>query len=491
MERYILALDAGTTSSKSVLFDHKGNVIAVAQKEISQYFPQPGWVEHDPIEVWNTQLETMHQVIDKAAIQAQQIVGLGITNQRETTILWNKKTGKPIGNAIVWQDRRTIDICDALKKHESLFRDKTGLVLDPYFSGSKIRWLLESDSKIRNLATSGELLFGTVDTWLLWHLTGRKDHITDVTNASRTLLFNIHTLTWDDDLLALFDIPQCILPQVVASSGIITYTDAALFGESIPISGIAGDQQAALFGQLCFEKGDVKNTYGTGCFCVVNTGLQPLKSSSGMLTTIGYQIEDKVHYAIEGSVFTTGALIQWLRDGLGILEHVDQIEALANTVCDNGGITFVPALSGLGAPYWNPHIKGALLGISRGTRKGHIARATLEAIALRTYDIVSEIEKELQTQITSLKVDGGASKNNLLMQIQSDLIQTNVIRPKTTETTAMGVAFLSGLGVGFWKSKEELFEIWEIDQTFYPNKTSEPHDIIQQWKSNISRFISA
>ncbi|MCY3998096.1 MAG: glycerol kinase GlpK [Flavobacteriaceae bacterium] len=490
MEQYILALDAGTTSSRSILFDRKGHIAGMAQIELTPCFPQSGWVEHDPIEIYNTQLKTIHQVMDNTGIRASQIAGIGITNQRETTILWNKKTGKPIGNAIVWQDRRTKDICDDMKSHESVFKEKTGLVLDPYFSGTKIHWLLQSDPKVKKQAEAGDLLFGTVDSWLVWHLSGGEDHITDITNASRTLLFNIHTLQWDTELLEILGIPQCILPRVVSCSEKLSQTTPSLFGESIPISGIAGDQQAALFGQLCFEKGDIKNTYGTGCFCIINTGNQALKSSSGMLTTIGYQIDGNVHYAIEGSVFTAGALIQWLRDQLGIIDTSHQIEALANTVSDNGGITFIPALSGLATPYWNPDVRGALMGITRGTQKGHIARAALEAIALRTYDIVSEMQKELQRPIGSLKVDGRVSNNDLLMQIQSDLIQAKVIRPKTTETTALGAAFLSGLSVGFWKSKDELIDIWEVDQTFHPNKSNHSQPLIQQWQSNISRVLS-
>ncbi|MCY4561828.1 MAG: glycerol kinase GlpK [Flavobacteriaceae bacterium] len=487
MEQYILALDAGTTSSRSILFNRFGKVIAIAQNEITQYFPNVGWVEHDPIEIWETQLLSIRQVLTTAAVEASQIAAIGIANQRETTVIWDRKSGKPIHNAIVWQDRRTTDICKNLSAYSNIFKEKTGLVLDPYFSGTKIHWLLENIPNMRQMAEENQVAFGTIDSWLVWNLTSGKEHITDSTNASRTLLFNIHSLQWDDQLLGLLDIPKCILPQVVESSGELAFSE--LFGHSIPISGIAGDQQAALFGQLCLDKGDIKNTYGTGCFCVINTGNQPVQSSTGMLTTIGYQLSGKIHYALEGSIFVAGALIQWLRDQLDFIVQAKEIEKLALSVRDNGGVTFIPALSGLGAPYWKPHTRGAILGITRGTKKGHIARAALEAIALRTYDIISEMQKDLQTKITSLRVDGGLSNNNLLMRIQSNILNAKVVRPKTTETTALGVAFLSGLGVSYWNSLEEISDIWEVDRVFHPSMKKESNEIINQWQTNIARML--
>jgi glycerol kinase len=490
MEKYILALDAGTTSSRAILFEHNGGIKAIAQHEFTQYFPKESWVEHDGLEIWNTQLKAINEVIEKAQINIEQIHAMGITNQRETTLIWNRKTGIPIHNAIVWQDRRTSGICDSLKKEgkEKQFYDKTGLILDAYFSGTKIKWILDQDPKIREAAENGELAFGTIDSWLIWNLTKGSVHVTDVTNASRTLLFNIHTLEWDDELLITLGIPKGLLPNVVSCSEKVGETDLSIFNHPIPIAGIAGDQQAALFGQMCIEPGDVKNTYGTGCFCIMNTGSKPVISKNQMLTTIGYQINGEVSYALEGSVFIAGAVVQWLRDQLGIINQASEIEALAETVENNGGVTFIPALAGLGAPYWDSKATGSILGITRGTNKGHIARAVLEAIALRVREIVIEMQKDANTTFKTLKVDGGASNNNLLMQIQADLLKAEVIRPQTTETTALGAAFFAGLATGFWESVESLATIWTVDKQFSPNSNSDTEKTINLWKERISKL---
>jgi glycerol kinase len=423
--KYILAIDAGTTSSRAILFDKNAEPIQIAQYEFNQIFPKEGWVEHDALEIWNTQLKAVKDVINNSKIEPNQIVSIGITNQRETTVIWNKKTGIPVFNAIVWQDRRTADFCDQLKKNNKteLIQNKTGLVIDAYFSGTKIKWILDNDPSIRNQANNGELLFGTIDTWLIWNLTNGKTHITDPSNASRTLLYNIKEDDWDNELLSLFDIPKNILPKVVDSSSTSAYVDDKFFGVRIPISGIAGDQQAALFGQLCTDQGDIKNTYGTGCFCMMNTGKTFVKSKNKMLSTIAWRIDGEVTYALEGSVFVAGALIQWLRDKLGIIKNAAEVENLAKSVDNNGGITFIPALSGLAAPYWDPYAQGTIFGITRGTENGHIARAALESIALRTRDIIIEMEKDAGIKFSNLKVDGGASNNNLLMQIQSNLLR--------------------------------------------------------------------
>ena len=490
MEKYILALDAGTTSSRAILFEHNGGIKAIAQHEFTQYFPKESWVEHDGLEIWNTQLKAINEVIEKAQINIEQIHAMGITNQRETTLIWNRKTGIPIHNAIVWQDRRTSGICDSLKKEgkEKQFYNKTGLILDAYFSGTKIKWILDQDPKIREAAENGELAFGTIDSWLIWNLTKGSVHVTDVTNASRTLLFNIHTLEWDDELLTTLGIPKGLLPNVVSCSEKVGETDLSIFNHPIPIAGIAGDQQAALFGQMCIEPGDVKNTYGTGCFCIMNTGSKPVISKNQMLTTIGYQINGEVSYALEGSVFIAGAVVQWLRDQLGIINQASEIEALAETVENNGGVTFIPALAGLGAPYWDSKATGSILGITRGTNKGHIARAALEAIALRVREIVIEMQKDANTTFKTLKVDGGASNNNLLMQIQADLLKAEVIRPQTTETTALGAAFFAGLATGFWESVESLATIWTVDKQFSPNSNSDTEKTINLWKERISKL---
>ena len=491
MDKFILAIDAGTTSSRVILFDKNASAVEIAQYEFNQIFPKQGWVEHDAIEILNTQLKAIRDVINNSKIDPNNIDSVGITNQRETTVIWNKKTGKPVFNAIVWQDRRTASFCDDLIKNNKteLIQNKTGLVVDAYFSGTKIKWILDSDPKIRSQANDGELLFGTIDTWLIWNLTNGKSHITDPSNASRTLLYNIKKDSWDDELLSLFDIPKNILPNVVDSSSISAHIDAKIFGAKIPISGIAGDQQAALFGQLCTEEGDIKNTYGTGCFCMMNTGKTFVKSNNKMLSTIAWRINGEVTYALEGSVFVAGALVQWLRDKLGIIKDAPEVENLANTVKDNGGITFVPALSGLAAPYWDPYAQGTIFGITRGTENGHIARAALESIALRTRDIIIEMEKDAGIKFSSLKVDGGASNNNLLMQIQSDLLNTRVIRPKTTETTALGIAFLAGLATGFWKDIPSLKSLWIEDRSFKPKQENDSEQLVELWNKRIKKVL--
>ena len=490
--KYIIAIDAGTTSSRAILFDKKGHQIGVAQNEFTQFFPQNGWVEHDANEIWESQKKAILDLIKQTGVHDEEIVAIGITNQRETTIIWNKETGEPVGNAIVWQDRRTASICAELKqKHEATFTAKTGLVLDPYFSGTKIKWILDQDPKLKKQATEGKLAFGTVDSWLIWKLTDGKTHVTDVTNASRTLLFNIHTLDWDDELLEILDIPKAILPRVVSCSEVVGETSVKSLGKKLTISGIAGDQQAALFGQLCWESGDVKNTYGTGCFCIMNTGGKAIVSKNKMLTTIGYQIGGETTYAIEGSVFIAGALIQWLRDELNMVTESSQIEALAKTVSDNGGITFLPSLTGLGAPYWEPSATGGILGITRGTKKGHIARAALEAIALRSYELVSAMQKDANTNFSVLKVDGGASQNNLLLQIQANVLNTKVVRPEITETTALGAAFFAGLAVGFWKNQEEIQNLWKENAQFNPDSDKDyTNQMIALWNQRIQVLLN-
>lgn len=489
MNKYILSIDAGTSSSRAILFDKSGKSVGVSQHEFKQYFPKESWVEHDANEIWKTQLMAITEVLKKSDIAEEQIHAMGITNQRETTILWNKKTGAPVHNAIVWQDRRTASLCESLKEKgkSSIFHEKTGLILDAYFSGTKIKWILDQDPELRKQAENGDIAFGTVDSWLIWNLTNGDKHVTDITNASRTLLFNIHTLQWDEELLEILDIPKKILPKVVSCSEKIAKTSEKIFKQQIDICGIAGDQQAALFGQLCVEEGDVKNTYGTGCFCIMNTGKTPVKSNNKMLTTIGYQINGEVSYALEGSVFIAGAAVQWLRDQLQIISSAPEVESLAKTVDNNGGVTFIPALAGLGAPYWNPHATGTLIGITRGTQRGHIARATLEAVAMRTKEIITAMQKDAKTNFKSLKVDGGGSTNNLLMQIQSNLLEVDVVRPETTETTALGAAFFAGLASGFWDSIESLKKAWNINKTFKPIKNEETQNIITLWEKRIKK----
>lgn len=489
MKSYILAIDAGTTSSRAIIFDKKGTKIATAQQEFQQYFPQNGWVEHDAEEIWNTQLKVIKEVVQKANTSLEEIAAIGITNQRETTVVWNKKTGVPVGKAIVWQDRRTSATCETLKQEgkADLFVQKTGLVLDAYFSGTKIKWILDQSSELRQQAKEGDLAFGTIDSWLIYKLTAGSKHITDVTNASRTLLFNIHELKWDNELMTLLDVPEKMMPEVVSSSEIVAHTDTGVLGAAIPISGIAGDQQSALFGQLCWNEGEVKNTYGTGCFCIMNTGTKAVQSKNKMLTTIAWKIGDQVEYAIEGSIFVAGALVQWLRDQLRLIDSAPEVEALASSVADNGGVTFIPALTGLGAPYWNPNATGAIIGLTRGTTDAHIARAALEAIALRSMEIIVEMQKDAGVEFSSLKVDGGASNNNLLMQIQADLLNAEVVRPKETETTAMGAAFLAGLAVGFWSSKDEIKTMWQEDKIFHPSTNNDAKKIIEMWNNRIEK----
>ena len=466
--KYVLALDQGTTSSRAVLFDRVGQIKALAQKEFKQIFPQAGWVEHDPEEIWSSQLQVAKEIMD--GIDKTDILTIGITNQRETTVIWDKTTGKTIYNAIVWQDRRTAYMTDRLKIDglEQIFQSKTGLVLDPYFSGTKVKWILDNIEGARAKAEQGKLAFGTVDAWLVWNLTDGRHHITDVTNASRTLLYNIHELSWDSELLDILDIPTSILPEVVSSSTVYGSTAKKLFGFEIPISGIAGDQQAALFGQNCIKPGMVKNTYGTGCFVLMNTGGKPIKSGQNLLTTIAWQLSDKVEYALEGSVFVGGAVVQWLRDGLGIIKSSSEIEDIASQVNETEGVYLVPAFSGLGAPYWDPHARGTIVGITRGTTHLHIARAALESIAYQSFDLLKAMEADSGIQLEQLRVDGGAAVNNLLMQFQADLLGVSVIRPKITETTALGAAYLAGLSVGFWEDWDEISGQWQTERKFEP-----------------------
>ena len=489
-EKFILSLDQGTTSSRSILFNKSGEIVAMSQKDFTQIFPEEAWVEHDPMEIWNSELWTMQDVLKKASITEDSIAGIGITNQRETTIVWERNTGKPIYNAIVWQDRRTAQYCDELieQNHMDRIKNKTGLVLDAYFSATKVKWILDHVDGAREKAENGELCFGTVDTWLVWQLTKGKTFVTDVSNASRTLIFNIHTLTWDDELLELFTIPKSMLPEVKGNSEVYAHIASEVLAGDIPIAGIAGDQQAALFGQLCVEKGMVKNTYGTGCFLLMNTGETPVLSKNNLLTTIAWKINDRVHYALEGSVFIGGASIQWLRDGMGLIDEAKEVEDLANSVQDNGGVYFVPALTGLGAPHWDSYARGAIFGITRATTKGHIARATLEGIAYQVYDIVKAMEEDAGNKGKELRVDGGASANNLLLQFQSDIFNVNIKRPQILETTALGAAYFAGLAVGYWNSIDELKTQWKVDQEFTPKKTeTEIKDQLLSWQKALDR----
>lgn len=469
MNKFILALDQGTTSSRAIVFDHNGLPIAAAQKEFKQLFPSPGWVEHDSEEIWSTQAGVALEAITKAGLDSKDISAIGITNQRETTVVWNRKTGKPVYNAIVWQDRRTAVYCDQLK-NDGLGRtilEKTGLIIDAYFSATKVKWILDNVKGTRDLANKGELAFGTIDSWLIWNFTKRKLHITDVSNASRTMLFNIHTLNWDDDLLKLFDIPANILPDVRSSSEVYGET-IGQFSTSIPVAGIAGDQQAALFGQMCVDPGMVKNTYGTGCFMVMNIGTKPIESKSKLLTTVAWKIGSRTDYALEGSIFIGGAVIQWLRDSLGIIKKSADVEKLAAKVSDSEGVYFVPAFTGLGAPYWNQYARGTITGITRGSTAAHIARAALDSIAYQTLEVLIAMKKDSGIDIRELRVDGGATVNNNLMQFQADLLQANVVRPKITETTALGAAYLAGLAVNYWADLKEIRQQWQVDHTFSP-----------------------
>jgi glycerol kinase len=480
---YILALDQGTTSSRAIIFDRAGAVKALAQKEFRQHFPQPGWVEHDATEIWASQAGVAAEAITRAGLSPKDIAAIGITNQRETTVLWDKRTGAPLNHAIVWQDRRTASLCDRLKSDglEQLFRQKTGLVLDPYFSGTKLAWLLDNIPGARQKAETGELAFGTIDSWLVWNLTGGRRHITDVSNASRTLLFNINTLAWDNELLQVLNIPRAILPEVVDSSAVYGETAGAPFAANIPIAGMAGDQQAALFGQVCTRPGMVKNTYGTGCFMLMNSGAKPVMSKSKLLTTVAWRIGGKTEYALEGSVFIAGAAVQWLRDGLGIIKKSSDVETLAASVQDNGGVYVVPAFAGLGAPHWDPYARGTIVGITRGTTAAHIARATLESIAFQVTDVLTAMEADAGVSLAELRVDGGATVNNLLMQFQADLLGVPVVRPMINETTALGAAYLAGLAVGYWQDKEEIAKQWQMERTFTPQMERGKVAELREW----------
>jgi len=470
-DQYILALDQGTTSSRAMLFDRKGNVVSVAQKEFRQIYPHPGWVEHDPQEIWATQAGVAAEAVTHAGLNGTSIAAIGITNQRETTIVWDRETGHPIYNAIVWQDRRTADFCDQLKAQglEQTFRAKTGLPIDSYFSATKIRWILDNVDGAREKARQGKLAFGTVDSWLVWNFTKHELHITDVTNASRTMLFNIHTLQWDDELLDALDIPRSMLPEVRPSSEVYGPTKTTVFASKIPLAGIAGDQHAALFGQMCTRSGMVKNTYGTGCFLVMNTGTKPIESKNNLVTTIAWQIGDQVDYALEGSIFIAGAVVQWLRDGLGIIRTASEIEALARGVEHSDGVYLVPAFAGLGAPHWNARARGTLFGVTRGTTSAHIARAALDSIAYQSVDVLKAMEADSGIHIDELRVDGGACANNLLMQFQADILGVDAVRPQVSETTALGAAYLAGLATGYWKDIDELQSQWKLEHRFSPS----------------------
>lgn len=489
-EQFILSIDQGTTSSRAILFNASGEIIGMGQKDFKQYFPQPGWVEHDPEEIWSSQWEAIQKAIEYAGISHHQIAAIGITNQRETTLIWDRNTGKPIYNAIVWQDRRTSKFCDELRNagHIETFKKKTGLVIDSYFSGTKIRWILDHVPGAKEKADQGELCFGTIDSWIVWKLTQGEKHVTDVSNASRTLLFNIHNLLWDSELQKLLSVPDSLLPNVVASSEIIGHTASGMFDVPIPISGIAGDQQAALFGQQCTQKGMVKNTYGTGCFLLMNTGNKPVYSENNLLTTIAWKIGNETTYALEGSVFVGGAAVQWIRDGLELIKDASEIESLAVSVPDNGDVYFVPALAGLGAPYWDSYARGTIVGLTRGSTKAHLARATLEGIAYQVYDIVRCMEADANTKGSELRVDGGATANNFLLQFQSDIFGFPVVRPKQLESTALGAAYLAGLAVGYWNNIESLQSQWAKDKVFQPSmRFEEAEHLILKWHRAVGR----
>ncbi|RTK98836.1 MAG: glycerol kinase [Proteobacteria bacterium] len=492
MKKYILALDQGTTSSRAILFDHDGNICSSKQLEFTQIFPEPGLVEHDPMEIWLTQLTTAKLAMSSIGAQADDIAAIGIANQRETTIVWNTETGIPIYNAIVWQDRRTSDIVDELKAngYADLFKQRTGLVLDAYFSGTKLKWILDHVANARNLANENKLAFGTVDTWITWNLTNRRAHVTDESNASRTLLFNIHTGKWDEELLKILDIPSNILPTVVSSSGVIGEASSGLFSSRIPVAGIAGDQQAATFGNLCIKPGMVKNTYGTGCFLLKNTGDKALESKNNLLTTTGWQIDGKRNYCLEGSVFIAGAAVQWVRDGIRFIDESAEIEKLATEVPDNGGVYMVPAFAGLGAPHWDQYARGALFGITRGTTQAHIARATLESIAFQVSDVVQAMKSDSGLGLTALRVDGGACRNNFLMQFQADVLDCIVERPTCLELTALGAAYLAGLAVGFWHSTDELEQVWKVERIFEPQMKKElREELLEYWHRAVTRSL--
>ena len=491
--KYIMALDQGTTSSRAILFDKEGNVVATSQKEFTQFYPKIGWVEHNPMEIWGSQSGVMREVLETNSIRPEEVCAIGITNQRETTIVWEKSTGKPVYNAIVWQCRRTSEICDELKEkgYEKLIKDKTGLILDAYFSATKIKWILDNVEGAREKAENGELLFGTVDTWLIWNLTRGKVHVTDYTNAARTMLYNIKELKWDDEILEILDIPKSMLPDVKPSSYIYGHTDEGMLsGAQIPIAGCAGDQQAALFGQTCFEEGSAKNTYGTGCFMLMNTGENIVESKHGLLTTIAWGVDGKVEYALEGSIFIGGASIQWLRDELRVLYDAKQSEFYANSVKDTNGVYVVPAFTGLGAPYWDMYARGAIMGLTRGANRAHLVRATLESIAYQVKDVLNAMQEDSGLKLKDLRVDGGASSNNFLMQFQSDILDVNIDRPKVVETTALGAAYLAGLAVEFYNNKDEIKKSWIIDREFIPNMSDDKRNLLYKgWKKAVSRSL--
>lgn len=492
MKKYILALDQGTTSSRAIVFDSMGLPVASARKEFTQVFPAPGWVEHNPDEIWSTQAGVAVEALARAGIDSTQIAAVGITNQRETTVVWNRKTGRPVCNAIVWQDRRTSDYCDRLKNDGlgDLIREKTGLIVDAYFSATKLTWILDNVAGARKMAENGELAFGTVDSWLIWNLTGGRLHITDVSNASRTMLFNIHSLEWDEELLRLFSIPAAILPDVRSSSELYGLTSGT-FTKPVPIGGIAGDQQAALFGQMCIERGMVKNTYGTGCFMMMNTGTTPVVSASRLLTTVAWRIGERTDYALEGSIFIAGAVVQWLRDGLGIIKDSADVEKLAGEVHSSDGVYLVPAFAGLGAPYWNQHARGIITGLTRGSTSSHIARAALEGIAFQAYDVLLAMQNDSGLKINELRVDGGATANNLLMQFQSDILMSDVVRPGITETTALGAAYLAGLASGYWSSIDSIREQWQIERRFFPSMDPEARErLLNGWNRAVNATIA-
>ena len=492
-KKFILALDQGTTSSRAIVFDHNGHIKSVAQKEFTQYFPQPGWVEHNPNEIWSSQASVIAEAISSIDINGLDIAGIGITNQRETTIVWDVDTEEPIYNAIVWQDRRTSEFCDELKAQglTDKIHEKTGLIIDAYFSGTKIKWILDNVPGARKRAEMGKLRFGNVDSWLVWRLTRGEVHVTDVTNASRTMLFNIHDLKWDEELMELLDIPMSMMPEVKSSSEVYGHTKTTIFAHEVPISGIAGDQQAALFGQMCIEPGSIKNTYGTGCFVMLNTGNKPVMSKNNLLTTIAWKIGNQIVYALEGSIYVGGSVVQWLRDGLGFITSSSEIEDLASTVPDSGGVYFVPALTGLAAPYWDQYARGTIIGITRGTTRAHIARAALDGIAFQTYDIAQAMAKDMNASLTELKVDGGASRNNLLMQSQADLLGIKVVRPRITETTALGAAYLAGLAVGFWKSINDIKNQWQVERCFEPIADSDTVEAAKAgWADAVDRTLT-
>ena len=483
--QYVLALDQGTTSSRAIIFNKSGEIVSIAQKEFTQHFPKSGWVEHDPIEIWSSQIAVVSEAMAKEGIDGNQIAAIGITNQRETTIVWDKETGEPVYNAIVWQDRRTADFCDQLKDegYAITIQEKTGLVIDAYFSGSKVKWILDNVDGAREKAENGKLAFGTVDSWLIWKFTKGRVHATDITNASRTMLYNIQEQKWDDELLSILNVPSSMLPEVKESSEVIAHTDKAFLTNEIPIAGIAGDQQAALFGQMCTSQGMVKNTYGTGCFMLMNVGEHFVASENNLLTTVAWKVNGKINYALEGSVFIAGAVVQWLRDGLQLFESSSEVEELATRVPDTDGVYMVPAFAGLGAPYWNQDAKGTIVGLSRGSTDAHIARAALESMAFQTMDVLKAMEADAGIEIKELRIDGGATANNFLMQFQSDMLQCDVIRPEITETTALGAAYLAGLAVGYWSSMEEIQEQWVIQRQFAPQRdASEIRADIESWK---------